>query len=99
MLREGPRDHSHWVTVGCVSSRGLAEVARSTLESRGIPVQISTDDAGGQHPELAVLSGIGILVPSTELLAAQQLLSDIEIPADELPWQEPPTDRDDGAIV
>ena len=99
MLKDGPRDRSQYVTIGCFPSRGLAELARTALESAGIPTQMSTDDAGGQHPELAVMSGIGVLVPSTEMLRAQEVLGDMELSDDDLPWDSPPEDRGDGAVV
>ena len=52
----------------------LAEVARSHLESNGIPAYVSRDDCGNMLPNLANLGGARLLVDSAHEAEAGELL-------------------------
>jgi hypothetical protein len=48
------------------TSRAEAELARTVLESNGIPAFVSSDDAGGLHPELPQAFGSTAVVVHEE---------------------------------
>ena len=64
---------------GLVSARTFftrheAELARSLLDSQGIPAWVSSDDYGGLHPALAFAHGVQVLVLSSDLEDALELI-------------------------
>lgn len=78
--------HLEWQQVACFPTRALAELARGMLEARGLAVRLSSDDAGGQHPELDMTRGVGLQVIADRVDEATRLLADLEADADDLPW-------------
>jgi hypothetical protein len=59
------------------SSRADAELARSVLETNGIPAYVAGDDAGGLHPELPYgFGGTAVVVPEDLYREAIAILDD-----------------------
>ncbi len=63
-----------FVPVKTFFDRIEADIARSSLESRGIQVREQSGDAGGYMPHLAFSQGITLLVDESDLEQAQDLL-------------------------
>lgn len=62
--------------VGHFSSRMEAELARAMLDEHGVDARVDADDAGGQHPELSLLTGgVRLLVASGDVDLARALLA------------------------
>jgi hypothetical protein len=59
-----------------------AEIAASAIEAAGIEVTIHRDAAGGLQPNLDMY-GIQLIVPDTDLDAANEVLTTIAQPAPE----------------
>ena len=74
--------------VGSCTSRHEAELQRHVLEEAGIPSSLSSDDAGGLHPELAFTrcATYRILVAADQVERARDVLADFEpdAPGDEV---------------
>jgi len=64
------------VTVEKFNSESLADVARSFLEANGIPSFISRDDCGGMRPWMSLVFPIRLMVRSSDLKEARELLKD-----------------------
>ncbi len=63
------------VVIRNFNNRLEAEIAKGYLEAEGLDVSISTDDAGGMYPQLALMSGgVRLLVDDTDMLKAEALL-------------------------
>lgn len=77
----------HLVTVATCTSRIDAQLKRGALEAAGLRAVVLTDDAGGAHPQLALLShgAIRIAVPAHEADAAHDLLVELEAGLHALP--------------
>jgi len=64
------------VVIRNFKNRLEAELAKGYLKAEGLDVSISTDDAGGMYPQLALLTGgVRLLVDDTDMLKAEALLS------------------------
>ncbi len=64
------------VVIRNFKNRLEAELAKGYLEAEGLDVSISTDDAGGMYPQLALMTGgVRLLVDDTDMLKAEALLS------------------------
>lgn len=59
--------------VGTFLSGVDAELARTALEAEDIAATVAADDAAGMHPHLW-LSGVRVLVPSTDAVRARAIL-------------------------
>jgi hypothetical protein len=62
------------VPVAVVGSRAEAELIVGFLSSYGVRAIVSTDDAGGQEPQLQ-LQGVRVLVAPGDEAAAHRLLA------------------------
>ena len=62
------------VSVAVVGSRTEAELIIGLLRSHGLRAAMTTDDAGGQYPQLQ-LEGVGVLVAPSDEAAARQVLA------------------------
>jgi hypothetical protein len=59
------------------ASRADAELARTVLETNGIPAYVSGDDAGGLHPEIPYgIGGTAVVVPEDRYAEAIALLDE-----------------------
>jgi hypothetical protein len=59
------------------ASRADAELARTVLQSNGIPAYVSGDDAGGLHPEIPYgIGGTAVIVPEERYADAIALLDE-----------------------
>ena len=58
------------VSVAVVGSRTEAELIVGLLRSHGLRAAITTDDAGGQYPQLQ-LDGVAVLVAPSDEAAAR----------------------------
>ena len=65
-----------WVTLKTYGSRPEAEVAKSLLNSNGIPAQIRSDDLAGLRPQLSLTSGVELKVTTAKFSAAKKILGD-----------------------
>ena len=65
------------VPVAVVGSRAEADLIVGLLRANGLRAAISTDDVGGQEPQLQ-LSGVRVLVPVAEEAEARRLLAEVE---------------------
>ena len=68
-------DFTQAVTVATFSDHATAEAAISLLQSEGIEAAMSSDDAGGEMPNLDVGSPIRIFVESQNEELARGLLN------------------------
>ena len=64
--------------VARVSSVIEAEIVLGLLESNGIEATVSSDDAGGQEPQLQLTQGVRVLVAPEDEQRASQLIEDVE---------------------
>ena len=69
------------VTVAVATSQFEAELIAGLLQSNGLDVAVSADDAGGQEPQLQ-LQGVRVLVAQSDEAAARQILAEAETNAD-----------------
>ena len=65
------------VSVAVVGSRAEAELIVGLLSSYGLSAFASTDDAGGQEPQLQ-LQGVRVLVAASDEAAARRLLAAVD---------------------
>jgi Putative prokaryotic signal transducing protein len=63
------------VAVAVVTSQFEAELIAGLLQSNGLDAAVSTDDAGGQEPQLQ-LQGVRVLVSPADEATARQILAD-----------------------
>jgi hypothetical protein len=63
-----------FVVVEKFTSESLADVAKSFLEANGIPAFILTDDCGGMRPWMSLVFPIKLMVNSSDLHEARELL-------------------------
>ncbi len=56
----------------------VAEIARMTLDSHGIPSIVSRDDCGGMEPYLQAGLGVRLLVHESNFAEARRILDAIE---------------------
>ena len=73
------------VVVASPPSTFEAQLIVGMLESNGIAAAISSDDAGGQEPELQLTQGVRVLVAADDAAQARQLLADAHSAGDQLP--------------
>lgn len=69
---------SDWVTVRTASNKAQAAIIRGLLRDSGIECVLGIDDAGGQHPELDLSSGVAVQVHEDDLARAEQILEERE---------------------
>ena len=62
------------VVVAVVTSRAEADLIVGLLHSVGLRAAVTTDDAGGQEPQLD-LQGVRVVVPAAEAASARELLA------------------------
>ena len=82
------------VVVATVRYRHEAEFIQSLLESAGITATVAGDDFGGEHPALAMVRGVRVLVSPGNADAAKELLASRQ--DDIAPGATSPTDDDAG---
>jgi hypothetical protein len=63
------------VSVAVVGSRTEAHLIVGLLESEGVAAVVSSDDAGGQEPQLQ-LQGVHVVVSSSDAASARRILAD-----------------------
>ena len=63
------------VVVAVVTSRAEADLIAGLLHSAGLRAAVTTDDAGGQEPQLD-LQGVRVVVPAADEAPARELLAD-----------------------
>jgi hypothetical protein len=63
------------VKVASFISRMEAEIAKSLLDSNGIPVQFKTDDMGGLQPALTLTGGVELWIDGDDLPDALRILN------------------------
>lgn len=75
------------VTVASCTSRIEAQLKRTALEAHGVRAVVLTDDAGGIHPQLAMLacSAVRLAVPDHEADTARDLLAELDAGLHALP--------------
>ena len=73
------------VVVASPPSTFEAQLIVGMLESNGIAAAISSDDAGGQEPELQLTQGVRVLVAADDAAQARQLLADADSAGDQIP--------------
>ncbi len=56
----------------------VAEIARMTLDSHGIPSIVSRDDCGGMEPYLQAGLGVRLLVHESNFAEARRILDEID---------------------
>jgi hypothetical protein len=59
------------------SDRGEAEIARSLLETEGIPALLSADDMGGNTPPLDFSRGLQLVVEAADVERARAVLDEV----------------------
>lgn len=81
-----PAAHVPVVPVATCGSTVEAELKRAALEDAGIPARVSSDTAGGLHPELAYGTNQGhrLLVAEHDLDAARVYLAELDAGEHEL---------------
>lgn len=84
---EPDRSVERMVVVTSCSSRVEAQLKRGALEAHGVRATVVTDDAGGVHPQLAMLAdgAIRVVVPDHEADTARALLLDLDAGLHALP--------------
>jgi hypothetical protein len=55
-----------------------AQVARTKLESEGIPAFVSSDDCGGTEPFLQLTNGVRLMVNDEDIEQSQRILADAQ---------------------
>ncbi len=66
--------------IGTYPDTMQAEVARMTLEAKGIRALVATDDCGGMRPHLQTITGIRLLVRPDQAAEAAAILSPATAP-------------------
>ena len=66
------------VLLAVVGSRADAELMVGLLTSHGVRAAVTTDDAGGQEPQLQLQGGVRVLVAASDADVARQLLASAE---------------------
>jgi len=86
-------DHPNLVVVQAYGTRPEAELAKTTLESAGIPAMIQADTVGGMRDHIAWSGeGFRVLVREDDVPAAREVLAPV---SEALPNQAtPPADTD-----
>lgn len=84
---EPDRSVERMVVVASCLSRIEAQLKRGALEAHGVRAIVVTDDAGGIHPQLALLAdgAIRVVVPDHEADVARALLFDLDAGVHALP--------------
>lgn len=84
---ERDRSVERMIVVASCFSRVEAQLKRGALEAHGVRARVVTDDAGGVHPQLAMLAdgAIRVVVPDHEADTARALLLDLEAGVHALP--------------
>lgn len=84
---ERDRSVERMVVVTSCASRVEAQLKRGALEAHGVQATVVTDDAGGIHPQLAMLAdgAIRVVVPDHEADRARALLVDLDAGLHALP--------------
>lgn len=70
------------VIVRTFTQRGEAEIARGLLEAEGIPAVITADDAGSTTPSLDFVLGAELVVESTDVERAREILDELTLVED-----------------
>lgn len=83
----GDHGRERLVAVASCTSRIEAELKRGALASEGMRAVVLTDDAGGVHPQLALLSrgAVRVAVPDHEVDRARAVLADLDAGRHALP--------------
>jgi hypothetical protein len=63
------------IVIESFSDKAFAEAAASLLESEGIVATISSDDAGGELPNLDFATGVRLLVARSDVERAREVLN------------------------
>jgi hypothetical protein len=66
------------VLLAVVGSRAEAELMVGLLTSHGVRAAVTTDDAGGQEPQLQLQGGVRVLVAASDADVARHLLASAE---------------------
>jgi len=66
------------VLLAVVGSRAEADLILGLLVSHGLRAAVTTDDAGGQEPQLQVQGGVRVLVAASDADSARELLASAE---------------------
>jgi hypothetical protein len=66
------------VLLAVVGSRAEADLIVGLLTSHGLRAAATTDDAGGQEPQLQLQGGVRVLVAASDADVARQLLASAE---------------------
>lgn len=84
---EPQRAVERMVTVRCCHSRVQAQLTRGALEAHGVRAVVLTDDAGGVHPQLAMLleGAVRVAVPDHQAGPARDLLDELDAGLHALP--------------
>jgi hypothetical protein len=82
------------VVVATLRYRHEAEFIHGLLESAGIAATVAGDDFGGEHPALAMVRGVRVLVGPGDVDAAKELLASRQ---DDLAADATAPTDDDGA--
>ena len=65
--------------IATYSSRPDAEMAKGRLDEQGIPAAVTSDDAGGAHPQLQLTQGVRLVVAEPDAQTAREVLSDLDL--------------------
>jgi hypothetical protein len=83
-----------WKTLTEVSGMPVAEILRGLLEAQEIPVMLFQEGAGRALAlTVGPLASVTVMVPTSELARAQQVLDDYQSGAYEPSSEEPDTDQ------
>lgn len=66
------------VVIDTFPNRSSADVARSVLAAEGIHAKVTSDDAGEFHPELALNTGVNLIVAERDVEAARSVLGGVQ---------------------
>ena len=64
------------IAIAVFTNEVEAEVARSLLDSRGIPAAVMSDDAGGMIPSLQQTTGVRLMVSEEDADNARDILEE-----------------------
>jgi len=65
--------------IATYSTRPDAEMAKGRLDEQGIPAAVTSDDAGGAHPQLQLTQGVRLVVAGPDAQSAREVLSDLDL--------------------
>jgi len=65
------------VCIAMFVSEFEAHMARSLLESNGIPCFVATDDCGGLRPHMQLVTGARLYVRQSDSAAAERILGQV----------------------